>query len=83
MNTIGFILISTETGFEEKIVKKLLSIKEVTDANLLSGMYDIVVKIESETAEKIRQLIILKIRKIDKIRSLVSLIGRDVPIHNS
>jgi|SaaInlStandDraft_5_1057022.scaffolds.fasta_scaffold235648_2 DNA-binding Lrp family transcriptional regulator len=75
--TEGFILISCEHGFEREVMKKLLSKREVREVNLLFGMYDIMVKLECVTPESLRELIIWKIRKINKIRSIVSLIGRE------
>lgn len=73
----GYVLITCESGFERAVMKKLLSIKQVTDASLLSGMYGVIVKLESVTSEALRELIIWKIHKIDKVRSIVILMGRE------
>lgn len=75
--TVGFVLLTCESGFERKVLKKLLSIKEVVEANQLSGMYDIIIRLESDSSEKLRELIVWKIRKIEKIRSVMSLIERN------
>jgi len=39
------------------------------------GAYDILAKIESDTVEKLRETITWKIRKIEKIRSTLTLMG--------
>ena len=52
--------------------------KEVVDVNLLSGSYDIIVKLESATLETLRELIVWKIRKIEKIRSIITLLSREM-----
>ncbi|MBI5378089.1 MAG: Lrp/AsnC ligand binding domain-containing protein, partial [Thaumarchaeota archaeon] len=39
------------------------------------GAYDIVVKVESPTVERLREVITWKIRKIEKIRSTLTLMG--------
>ena len=41
----------------------------------LFGAYDILAKIESDTVEKLRETITWKIRKIEKIRSTLTLMG--------
>lgn len=41
------------------------------------GAYDILAKIESDTIEKLRETITWKIRKIEKIRSTLTLMGID------
>ena len=74
---IGYVLVTCESGFERAVMKKLLSIKHVADASVLFGMYDIIIKLESVTYEMLRELIIWKIRKIERIRSIVILMGRE------
>ena len=78
MARTGFVLISCEVGFEKAIMKKLGDIKEVADVSLLSGSYDIIVKLESATLETLRELIVWKIRKIEKIRSIITLLSREM-----
>lgn len=58
-------------------MKKLGIMEEIVDVNRLSGSYDIIVKLESITLETLRELIVWKIRKIEKIRSFITLLGRE------
>lgn len=73
----AFVLISCEVGFEKAIMKKLGIMEKVVDVDRLSGSYDIIVKLESIPIETLRELIIWKIRKIEKIRSFITLLGRE------
>lgn len=73
--TKAFILINCELGSEKQIISDLKVIDCVKDVYEVFGAYDIVVNAESETVEKLRQLIIWKIRKIDNIRSTMTLMG--------
>ena len=57
------------------IVKQLKSLDGVREVHGTFGAYDILAKIESDTVEKLRETITWKIRKIDKIRSTLTLMG--------
>ncbi len=73
--TVGFVLVSCDAGFEKDIVKKLLSFNEVINANPILGIYDIVVEIKY-TFQKFRELISWKFHKLQRIRSIISLMGK-------
>lgn len=73
--TKAFILINCELGSEKQIISDLKVIDCVKDVYEVFGAYDIVVNAESETVEKLRQLIIWKIRKVENIRSTMTLMG--------
>jgi len=68
----GYVLINCELGYEEAIIQELkgLGVKEVQG---IFGAYDIIAKVESDTVEKLRETITSEIRKIDKIRSTLTL----------
>lgn len=74
---ITFILINCELGSEESIIKQLKSIEGVKEVHGAFGAYDILVKIEADTVEKLREIITWKIRKIENIRSTLTLMGID------
>jgi len=69
----AFVLINCELDSEKDIVQQLKSIGNVKYVYDVFGAYDIVVKLESEHAEKIREIITQKIRRIDKISSTLTL----------
>lgn len=71
----AFILINCELGSEKQIISDLKVSDCVKDVYGVFGAYDIVINVESETFEKLRQLIIWKIRKIDNVRSTMTLMG--------
>ena len=72
---IAYILINCELGSEESIIQQLNNIDGVLEVNGTFGAYDILAKIESPTVETLREIITWKIRKIDKIRSTLTLMG--------
>ena len=71
----AYVLINCELGSEEEIIKQLKELDGVTEVHGTFGAYDILSKIESVTVESLRETITWKIRKIDKIRSTLTLMG--------
>ena len=72
--TVAFVLINSELGFEEEIVSKLNKIVGVKEVYQVYGVYDIIVKIEGETMEKVKDIVTWKIRRLDRVRSTLTMI---------
>lgn len=68
-------MINCELGSEEDIIRQLKGLDGVKEVHGTFGAYDILAKIDSETVEKLRETITWKIRKIEKIRSTLTLMG--------
>ena len=73
----AYILINCEIGSEEQVITALKNIDSVKEVHGTFGAYDILAKIESPQVEDLRETITWKIRKIDKIRSTLTLMGID------
>ena len=71
----AYILINCELGSEESIIQQLKNLDGVLEVHGTFGAYDILTKIESPTVEALREIITWKIRKIDQIRSTLTLMG--------
>ena len=69
----AFTLISCDMGTGEKIVENLKTIDGIKNATVTYGEYDIVIEAETENEAKMNDLITTKIRKIEKIRSTITL----------
>ena len=69
----AFVLINCELGSEEHVISELKTFSDVKEVQGTFGAYDIIVEISSESIEKIRETITWKIRKIEKIRSTLTL----------
>jgi DNA-binding Lrp family transcriptional regulator len=77
-NTImvtAYVLINCDLGSEEFVISELKSLEDVVEVHGTFGAYDILAKVEAELVEKLRETITWKIRKIDKIRSTLTLMG--------
>jgi len=73
----GFILVSCDIGAEYDLVQQLKTIDEIKDAVVTYGEYDIVIEAETENEAKMNNLITTKIRKIERIRSTITLRATD------
>ena len=71
----AYVLINCELGSEESIIQELKNLDGVIEVHGTFGAYDILAKIESPTVDVIRETITWKIRKIDQIRSTLTLMG--------
>jgi len=73
----AFVLINSDLGTDVSIIAEIKQI--LTDENVkfevrgVYGVYDIVVKISSDHAEKLRAIITNKIRKISKVQSTLTM----------
>ena len=72
--TIAFVLINSELGFEAEIVSELNKIVGVKEVYMVYGVYDIIVKIEGETMEKVKDIVTWKIRRLNRVRSTLTMI---------
>ena len=72
----AFIMVNCdlEIESEQKAINKLKNVQGVIDVNEVTGVYDIVVKITSDTLESLKEIITRDIRTIDIIRSTMTLI---------
>jgi len=53
----AFVLINTEIGCEEEILKELKNIPNVKEAYAVYGVYDIVARVEGETMDELKEVI--------------------------
>jgi len=70
----AIVLIQTEIGAESKVLDELYKIPEVKEAYVVYGTYDVVVKIEAEALEKIREIVTNHVRRLPDIRTTVTMI---------
>ncbi|MEM2901320.1 MAG: Lrp/AsnC family transcriptional regulator [Candidatus Bathyarchaeia archaeon] len=72
---VAFVLVNAELGFEEEVLKEALKVEGVKEAHLLYGLYDLIIKVEAESVDKIKSIVNNKIRKLEKIRSTLTMIS--------
>jgi DNA-binding Lrp family transcriptional regulator len=74
---IAFILINVDSGKEREITQELRAIGNVSSVYFVYGVYDIVVKVEAQSQEQLKETITWKIRQLEGIRSTQTLMAMD------
>jgi len=69
------VLINCDLGSEEQIIEELKHLSDVKEVHGTFGAYDILAKVESDQTTNLRETIMWKIRKIDRVRSTLTLMG--------
>jgi len=75
--TIAYVLINCELGAEESIMEKLKEIEQAKEVFGTIGTHDLMVKLDAENFEKIREIVSKNVQKIEKIRTISTLIRKD------
>jgi len=71
---LAFVLVNVEAGTDKEFLANLKKVPEVKSAYMVYGVYDIVVMIESDTLERLREMVTKKVRQLDKVRSTMTMI---------
>jgi len=66
-------LISCEIGEEQSLCSKLIEIPEIKNCLITFGSYDIVAEFVTDSSVEMNEIITSKIRKLEKIRSTITL----------
>ena len=69
----AYMLISCEIGEEQSLISQLKKIPEVKNCLITYGSYDVVAEFVTDTPSQMNEIIISKIRKLQNIRSTITL----------
>jgi DNA-binding Lrp family transcriptional regulator len=70
----AFVLVNAEVGSEDEVIGELRKISYVKESYVVYGAYDIVAKVEAESMNKLKDIVNGKIRRLDKVRSTLTMI---------
>lgn len=71
----AYVLVNCDLGTEIDVIEKLRHMDSVKEIHGTFGAFDIVAKIENFEREKIRETIIHNIRKLEHVRSTLTLMA--------
>jgi len=71
---IAYVMITCETGCETSVLENIRELEGIKEIKATMGNYDMIVKIESESTEQLRDLITMKIRRTPKILATTTLL---------
>ena len=70
----AFVLMNAELGSEESIINDLQKIDLVKHVYQVYGVYDIVALVEGESMDKVKETITWNIRKLNGVKSTLTMI---------
>ena len=70
----AFVLLNAELGKENKLVKELRAISGIKEVYGVYGVYDVLMEIEADSMETLREIITTKVRKLDGVKSTLTMI---------
>ncbi len=73
--TIAYVLVSCDLGFDAETIHEIKQVEDVKEVRGVYGAYDIIVKLESANVENLRDTITWKIRKLNRVRSTLTLMA--------
>jgi len=71
---LAFVLINAEIGSEDEVLAELRKLGNVKESYVVYGVYDIVAKVEADSMDKLKEIVTWKIRRLDKVRSTLTMI---------
>lgn len=74
---VAFVLINVDMGTIPEVLNELSRIEAVKEAYSVYGVYDIIVRIESEDMDKLRNTIQENIRGVKRVRTTLTAIVVD------
>ena len=70
----AYVVIHSDQGREDLVLRDLTKIPEVKDANVVYGNYDVIGKVEAQSHKELENLITKKIRNLNFVRTTMTLI---------
>lgn len=70
---MAYVLISAEKGREKELLEELRSNSDVKEINAVDGIYDVIVRVETDTAKRLNDTVTLGIRKCANVKNTSTL----------
>ena len=70
----AFVLVNAELGYETKLADEMKGISGVNDAYTIYGVYDILLKVEAPTMDRLKEFISIKIRRVKGVKSTLTML---------
>jgi len=69
----AFVLVNTNLGSEAEVESELKKVDGIIGVHNVYGVYDLVVEIEAESDQRLKEIIFSKIRTFKNVRSTLTL----------
>lgn len=78
----AFVLLNTELGQEASITEALEGVKEIIGIHSLYGIYDLIIEMEAESMDRIKEIVFNRVRRLEHVKSTITLLTYGEPIIN-
>ena len=75
--TDAYVMLNCELGAEAAVIDQLKELEQVVDVFETIGTHDMMVKLQAENFEKIREIVSWNIQKLKNVRATSTLIKKD------
>ena len=75
----AYVLMNTELGQESAVVEALSRVDGIKDAYALYGIYDVIAELKADSMEKIKEIVFTEIRRLENVRTTITLITYGEP----
>ena len=78
----AFVLLNSELGQESKIIEALEGVEEITKIYSLYGIYDLIIEMEADTMDRVKEVVFNKVCRLDNVKSTITLLTYGDPVTN-
>lgn len=76
----AIVLMNTEIGSEKEVIEELKKIPQIKKVDVTYGIYDIILRIEAEDLDKLKEVVSWNIRRLNKVTSTLTMVVEEVVI---
>ncbi len=76
--TDAYVMLNCDLGAEIAIIEQLKEIEQVVDVFETIGTHDMLVKLQAENFEKVREIVSRNIQQLKNVRSTATLIKKEI-----
>lgn len=69
----AFVLVNSELGSEDELQSELKKVEGIVGVYQVYGVYDLIVEVEAESGQKLKEVLFSKIRALKHVRSTLTL----------
>jgi DNA-binding Lrp family transcriptional regulator len=70
---LAFVMMTADVGREADVLNELKSIEYVKEVYLTYGVYDIVARIEADSSDKLKEIMVKRIRSLNNVKSTLTM----------
>ena len=70
----AYVLLNVNLDMEPVVTNQLADVKEITNIYALYGIYDLIVELEADNMNKIKEVALNKIRRLHNVKSSITLL---------